>query len=238
MARKRPKLGPIDRRIVGESLVDSGKAVEIEFVSEAPLAARLFVYLPKGVSEGLTLWILDQPDWPSFSLQWDALNRGVETLQTPHAWLTPRDVGPERWELEPRRRTHVRRSLALLGSAIDSGKVYDTVCAIEALSTLREIDPDEPITVLGRGAAGFLGLFTALYTDRIQSIVWEDAPTPGTALGHILNWRRETSIGELMATVGHRSAIELIASSPETKDAWESLVQGLNPSEGDAITIH
>ena len=224
-------------RVLNERTWSQATALELEFDTESPLSARLYLYLPNQKTHALRLHTLSHDEWPSFQRTWAGLPSAQSTSTTATAWLTPRDTGALRWNLEPRRRVHVRRSLALLGETIDSGKVYDILRAIKALESPGLELKDHSITLSGRGGSGFLSLIASLYADRVHVVDWADAPEPTDPGGHLLNWRRETGLSSILAAVASVRRVDIAAPSPVARSQWEALVQTLPDPTRAQVTV-
>ena len=102
----------------------------------------------------------------------------------------------------------VERSLALLGQTADSGRVWDVL----AFAELR----GGPFKVAGRGAAGLLGAYAALYTTKISELVLADPPAshrpPAAEAPAILNVLRVADVPELLGCLAPRRLVLLRAT--------------------------
>jgi len=67
---------------------------------------------------------------------------------------------------------YIRRSLPLLGQTVDSMRLADVIRSI------REGEhPREPLKVTGRGQAGIIAAYTALFRSNVSEVVLVDPPT-------------------------------------------------------------
>ncbi|MGH9853755.1 MAG: alpha/beta hydrolase family protein, partial [Blastocatellia bacterium] len=82
--------------------------------------------------------------------------------------LSPRGVGPEAWT-QGKFPNPIERAMALLGATVDSGRVWDvmTIVGRRAESQWR---------VAGRGRAGIVATYAALYQPAIEAVVAVDPP--------------------------------------------------------------
>jgi len=85
--------------------------------------------------------------------------------------FSPRGVGAGAWSEEPP--YYVRRSLALLGQTVDSGRVWDVWAFAERLAAADEAGTWQ---VAGRGQAGLIGAYAALFTPALQRITVVEPP--------------------------------------------------------------
>jgi len=85
--------------------------------------------------------------------------------------VAPRGTGPTRWQ-DPAPYT-IQRSLALLGRTVDGGRVEDVLAV--AAHVLRG-KPSAKWTVTGRGRAGVIAAYAALFEPRLAEIVAVDPP--------------------------------------------------------------
>lgn len=84
--------------------------------------------------------------------------------------LSPRGGGPEAWT-QGKFPNPIERAMALLGATVDSGRVWDVMTVIG-----RRAEPNVYWRVAGRGRAGILAAYAALYQPAIEAIVAVDPP--------------------------------------------------------------
>ena len=113
--------------------------------------------------------------------RWLAVLGPDESLEAKPEWLAklaggapvllvaPRGTGPTRWQ-DPAPYT-IQRSLALLGRTVDGGRVEDVLAV--AAHVLRG-KPSARWTVTGRGQAGVIAAYAALFEPRLAEIVAVD----------------------------------------------------------------
>ena len=85
--------------------------------------------------------------------------------------VAPRGTGPTRWQ-DPAPFT-IQRSLALLGRTVDGGRVEDVLAV--AAHVLRG-KPSAKWTLAGRGQAGVIAAYAALFEPRVAEVVAVDPP--------------------------------------------------------------
>ena len=107
-----------------------------------------------------------------------------ESLEAKPGWVTrlagdaavlmvaPRGTGPTRWQDPPP--FTVQRSLALLGRTLDGDRVRDVLAAATPL--LRG-DSGARWIIAGRGQAGVIAAYAALFEPRLNEVVAVDPPT-------------------------------------------------------------
>jgi len=98
------------------------------------------------------------PEWASSAIGDDAC-----------VLLSPRGVGPTETTLK--QPYYFRRCMALLGRTMDSGRVWDILAFLAAAK-----HPRTTWKTIGRGQAGIIGAYAALYDDKIAEIVCIDPP--------------------------------------------------------------
>ena len=117
--------------------------------------------------------------------------------------LSPRGVGPVAWT-QGKFPNPIERAMALLGGTVDGGRVWDvmTVAGRHAESQWR---------VAGRGRAGIVAAYAALYQPAIEAVVAVDAPashlprTPQEEYGPpLLNVLRVLDIPEALGCLSPR----------------------------------
>ncbi|MFN0055589.1 MAG: alpha/beta hydrolase family protein [Planctomycetales bacterium] len=86
--------------------------------------------------------------------------------------LEPRGIGESRWTVK-NPPNYVARSHVLLGRTVDTGRVRDVLATARYL---REIHPDLPLHVAGRGAAGLIAAYAALWEPEIGGLLLDQPP--------------------------------------------------------------
>jgi len=85
--------------------------------------------------------------------------------------VAPRGTGPTRWQ-DPAPFT-IQRSLALLGRTVDSGRVEDVLAVV---AQVLQGKTSTKWTLTGRGQAGVIAAYAALFEPRVAEIVLVDPP--------------------------------------------------------------
>ena len=100
---------------------------------------------------------------------------------------------------------YVERSHALLGRTVDEGRVKDIIAMVKMLKIKQ--DPNRQWRIIGRGEAGILAAYAALFEPSIKEVVIIDPPRSHTEGPHFLNVLRVLDIPE---------ALGLLAPTPLT----------------------
>ena len=98
-----------------------------------------------------------------------------------HRLILPRGGGPYRWTRKNPPNT-VERSLALLGQTVDAGRVLDIASEISQYPASRESQ-----RLVGRGQAGILAVYAAVFMPNVGEVVVIDPPTSHRDGPHFLN---------------------------------------------------
>jgi len=144
-----------------------------------------------------------------------------ESLETKPEWVgqlagnapvllvAPRGTGPTRWQ-DPAP-YFVRRSLALLGRTVDSGRVEDVLAAAAQVLPAK---PRGPWTIAGRGQAGVLAAYAALFEPRFAEIVIVNPPASHRDGPIFLNVLRVVDIPDALGLLAPRP-LTLHTGQPE-----------------------
>ncbi len=143
--------------------------------------------------------------------------------------LSPRGVGPEAWT-QGKFPNPIERAMTLLGGTVDSGRVWDvmTVAGRQAESQWR---------VAGRGRAGIVAAYTALYQPAIEAVVAVDPPashlprTPQEEYGPpLLNVLRVLDIPEAFGCLAPRK-LTLIGANDAAFDRTAAIYRSAGASD-------
>ncbi len=120
-------------------------------------------------------------------------------------FLAPRGVGPTKWTTK-NPPNYIERSLALIGRTVDSGRVWDI--RVAAIATKRHLAAsgaqDRPIKVLGKGQAGIIAAYAALFEPAISEVILVE-PTESHMEGpHFLNVLRILDIPDALGLLAPR----------------------------------
>jgi hypothetical protein len=140
----------------------------------------------------VTLYVLNEGESLSEFPEWaTALTSGE-----PYALLAPRGVGATAWT--PESANYVTRAHLCIGRTIDQGRVWD----IAAIG--RHLNGDGPIKVIGRGQAGILGVYAALFEPSIREVVVVSPPASHAQGPAFLNVLRILDIPEALGLLAPR----------------------------------
>lgn len=153
-------------------------------VREAPRTGKgLLVVLGEGEDvNGLPAWLAERPKDHEVRL------------------LFPRGTGPVAWERKDPP-NYVARSFALLGETVDQGRVRDVVAAVRWLQ--QEETPREWV-VAGRGEAGVIAAYAALFEPSIDGVIASDPPASHKKGPHFLGVLRVLDVPEAMGLLAPR----------------------------------
>jgi hypothetical protein len=115
----------------------------------------------------------------------------------PYAVLAPRGVGPTAWT--PESANYMTRAPLCIGRTVDQGRVWD----IAAIG--RHLNGDGPLKVVGRGQAGILGAYGALFEPSIREVVVVDAPASHAEGPAFLNVLRVLDVPEALGLLAPRT---------------------------------
>src|SRR5262249_13240148 len=163
-----------DRIPTPESILTahSGGAYDKNCASESGIGIRTFERFKenerKKQKEPWTLLVSElegnPQDYPTWAIPF--------TKDFPTVQLTPRGVGVFEWSHKSPP-NYVERSLALLGRTADHGRVWDIAANARQMGKKEE----KPVRVVGKGQAGVLGAYAALFEPSIKEVVIVDPPT-------------------------------------------------------------
>jgi hypothetical protein len=124
----------------------------------------------------------------------------------PAVVLRPRGVGPTKWTTK-NPPNYVERSLVLLGRTVDSGRVWDVRVAAFALKEKMSSGGGggEPtVKVGGKGEAGILAAYAALFEPAISEVVLVEPPETHMKGPHFLNVLRVLDIPDALGLLAPR----------------------------------
>lgn len=167
--------------------------------TEPPVYARYEVVHPGGPGKfSGTCWVIVlNPDEAEEEVSDWA--REIVGDDDPVFVLMPRGVGPTKWTTK-NPPNYVERSLALLGRTVDSSRVWDVRVAASTLDrALRQKGTnDVAVKVLGRGQAGIIAAYAALFEPAISEVIIVE-PTESHMQGpHFLNVLRLLDIPDAL----------------------------------------
>jgi len=116
--------------------------------------------------------------------------------QEPYAILAPRGVGPTAWTKQ--RANYVERAHLLVGRTVDQGRVWDVA------AVARPLNGEGPVRVIGRGQAGILAAYAALWEPSIREVVLVDPPTSHATGPIFMNVLRVLDVPEALGLLAPR----------------------------------
>ncbi len=146
--------------------------------------------------------------------RWMVVLGEAESIEAKPAWLghlptgagvlvvAPRNTGPGRWE-DPAP-FYIRRALALLGRTVDGDRLRDVRALLGSVlaSTVPASGPAWGIA--GRGEAGVIGAYAALFEPRIERILLVDPPASHRSGPIFLNVLRVLDIPDALGLLAPR----------------------------------
>jgi len=118
----------------------------------------------------------------------------------------PRGVGMQVWN-SSQKRDYERLSM-ILGRSLDDMRLYDILCAVDYIAKHPSFSGDE-LTLIGKGAAGILGVYAALLDSRITRVILFAPPLTHENGPIFLNVLRYTDIPEALAMLAPRELVFL-----------------------------
>ena len=128
----------------------------------------------------------DVPDWAAEIIGPDAC-----------VLLSPRGVGPT--ERTIRKPFYFRRAMALLGRTMDSGRVWDVMAFVHAADR-----PGTTWKVLGRGPAGVIGAYAALFEKKNEEVLCIQQPASHDNGPYLLGVMRTLDIPDALGLLAPR----------------------------------
>lgn len=177
------------KELAGTWPTEAGIAIPWKYLPPPPGRAR--------TARGLWLVVLGEGETVESRPAW------VESLagDAPMVVISPRGSGSLSWS-DPAP-FYVRRSLPLLGRTVDDGRLTDVLAA--AGQVLRsKAGKAGPVTVAGRGAAGVLAAYAALFETRLAEVVAVDPPVSHRVGPIFLNVLRVLDVPEAFGLLAPR----------------------------------
>jgi cephalosporin-C deacetylase-like acetyl esterase len=153
--------------------------------------------VPKGPPHVTLLILNPEEEILTVTREWAKpfLDKGVVVA------VLPRGAIPSKWTRKNPPNT-VERSLALLGSTVDTGRVLDVAGAALLMDSTKK--SKIPIRVVGRGQSGVIAAYAALFEPSIREIVIVDPPTSHRDGPHFLNVIRVLDIPDALGLLAPR----------------------------------
>jgi hypothetical protein len=136
-------------------------------------------------------------------------------------YCEPRGIGATRWtKKDPP--NYVARSHVLLGRTVDTGRVWDVISAAKYLAAEKR-----PVQIAGKGAAGLIGAYAAIFAPEIASVtILSPPPTHmDNAAPQFLNVLRVCDVPDSLGLIAPRPLNIIGASGKDfsrTADAYDA----------------
>jgi hypothetical protein len=160
-------------------------------------------------------------------------NEGSRTI--PPAWTKPflgerwyeeinyRGIGGTEWTRKSPP-NYVERAHVLLGRTVDGGRVWDIIAGVR--------NDKDGITIIGRGQAGILAAYAALFEPKIKEVVIVDPPTSHKDGPIFLNVLRVLDIPDALGLLAPNVKLTLINGKDKAFDRTAQLYK-LAGAEGN-----
>jgi hypothetical protein len=84
--------------------------------------------------------------------------------------VNPRGTGPNAWNADKKKDTHLQRRFLLLGESLDAARVWDVCRSIQALHEIPERREAE-LELHGRGTTAGIALYAGLFSPQVKRLV-------------------------------------------------------------------
>lgn len=216
---------------------------DYEFLSEKPYRLPMWMASAEGQdpakAEQVVLHVLDQQDWErvnqfiamgqseaqfkleaEFGNAWLAFLDQCRQSGVVHLFFAPRGVGPTEWTRDEKKRTHLRRSFAILGRTDDSARVWDITQALLAWQAIPGLR-DKPLTIQGARQAAGWSLHAAILGGSGYRLDLTDLPATDLEGPAFLNASRILQPAHAVALALDQSHITLRSTKPVNPKDWE-----------------
>lgn len=171
-----------------------------DFVSEDEVPLRTWLVQTTDTPAEILASVVDEAGWrewvtdlgPAFrdvlqvsgavkqnETRFQQLRETMTRYRWAYAIVAPRGVGPTRWSelsrFDGRPAGHqIRRRFYLLGQTWEGQQIWDVRRAVQCLESVAK---DVPVTLQGRGEAGVLALYAAVFEPRVAGVEMWQPPT-------------------------------------------------------------
>jgi hypothetical protein len=183
---------------------------EVVFDSEPGVSIRARLFKPRSVSKEPPLLVyVKRPGDSIYPLDLDELLPvlGRYTVLVLNPRLTEHAVTPREY-------ADIERSASWVGRTVASMQVWDILRAVEWALTEEKVR-SSTVTLYGKGEMGILGLYAALFDDRIGQAVLQDPPESHRQGPALLNVLRVTDVAEVAAAFAPRRLV-VLGKTPST----------------------
>src|SRR2546422_8034223 len=119
--------------------------------------------------------------------------------------------------------TDVERTAVWVGRTIAAMQIWDILRAVQWIADEEKLSTSS-ISLYGKGEMGIIGLYAALFDERIKQAILNDPPSSHWQRPALLNVLRVTDIPEVAAAFAPRRLVSL-TKLPETFDFAQHLYQ-------------
>ena len=163
------------------------------YPTESPIEVGYRYFPPKGASRACWAIVLNEGETDEAAPRWAADLVGDDAA----VLLSPRGVGSTEFTHKPP--YYFRRAMAILGRTIDSGRVWDVMAFIGGVAR-----PRTTWKVAGRGQAGVLAAYAALFEEEIKEVACIDPPASHDTGPYFLSVMRALDIPDALGLLAPR----------------------------------
>ncbi len=237
---------PLDVALVKEQEAEGLKLQVLEFTSEKNL--RLPVYVVHGAKHAkpslLVLTAADTAGWqkwlaemaPAFADQlpggaaveadreaFAATAKLLDRQDWAFAVIPPRGEGPNRWDPDDRKDTHMRRRFVLVGRTMDDGQVWDVRRGLQAIRSRPEFGSARP-WLQGTGRMAGVALYAGLFEPAVERFDLHQPPSSHRDGPTFLNVLRVLEMPQALALAFPRKVM-LYGAAPEVWSFAEAVAK-------------
>ncbi|MGH7968617.1 MAG: hypothetical protein ACREIC_07825, partial [Limisphaerales bacterium] len=147
----------------------------------------------------------DNPSWSGWSPEGlRQLKQNMKSEKSAFAFFAPRAVTTEAWMNDPKKFTQVRRRYMLLGQTLDSMRVWDIRCAVQAIKSLPELKSAD-LTIRSEREMGVNSAYAALFEPGVTRLDLSELPQSHMQGPDYLNVLKICDIPQLLEMLGERA---------------------------------
>jgi hypothetical protein len=161
-----------------------------------------------------TMFVFNSDEWRRNTVEQSIRSKSVGSMLEGGygAILAVRGVGAEWTQKSPP--NNVERSAALLGSTVDQGRVWDIAATIRMLDRIDVSSQRLHWRIVGRGQAGILAAYAALFEPTIEEVIIIDPPISHREGPIFLNVLRVLDIPDALGMLAPRPLTLVNAKDP------------------------
>ena len=152
-----------------------------------------------------------QDDLPLGDVKWHTLIRPKSDVLT---GLLYRGVASNAWARKNPPNT-VERSMALVGKTVDQGRVMDVLATVAYLD--EKAGGKATFTLLGRGDAGVIAAYAAMFDKRISQVILHEPPTTHDDGPYFLGVRRVLDIPDALGLLAPDIKVTITGKTSASK---------------------